>query len=152
MPFVYNPTDEDVSIKVQGKWFSFKPKQMKQMDDDKALFISMERRETGLVSLTDAFEDPLFKDTDEGKQLISEAHEKGITGLIEFHRGVIRNLLVSLRRDAEMAGEKVDPAVYASDGELRSMRMVEKYQKQKSDFIQKKVDEVKKLTESIGDL
>lgn len=152
MPYVFNGTKEDVVVKLQGKYFSFKPEQIKQMDEDKAQFISMERKESGLSVLPEAFEDLEFRQSEEGQKLLQEARERGIDNLINFHREVIKNNQVSLRKDLARAGEKVDPAVEVSAGELASMQLVAKYQKSKDDAAESRIQEVKELMKKVGTL
>lgn len=152
MAYVFNGTKEEVTVKLQGKWFVFKPEQLKHMDDDKCLFISQERKESGLIVVGDQFEDPTFKESDEGKAILQEARERGIDNFIAHHREIIRNNQVSLRRDLARANEKVDPAVEASEGELASMRLVAKYQKQKQDNAENRINEVKVLMKEVGSL
>jgi hypothetical protein len=74
-------------------------------------------------------------------QLIEQALER----YVARHREIIYNNQVSLRRDLEVANIKADPAVFASKGEIESMRLVAKYQKRTEDAEQAKIDEVKKL-------
>lgn len=149
MPLVMNATQEDQSFKAFGKWFSFKPLQKKLMSEDMAMFISQQRRENGMVVLPADFEDPSFELTEEGKAVLEKKKSEGIKNYVDHHRDIIYNNQVSLRKDLERQGNKVDPAVEISDGELKAMEIVARYQKQKEDSTQKKVDHVKSLLKDI---
>ena len=147
---VYNATNESQTVRLQGAFFTFKPKQMKLMSADKADFIASQRKEYGLVVLPEAFLDSEYKDTPEGQALLAEATKQGIDNLISFHRDIIRNNQVSLRRDLAQADEKIDPAILMSKGELNSLELVAKYQVTGDDSEQKKLDHVKELMKTIG--
>lgn len=162
MAIVWNPTKESVSTKMQGSWFTFKPEQRKAMDDVKCRFIEEERKETGLVVLPSKF-DPMaddysegFDKTEEGQAILETLRAKGIENLLAYHKDVIRNNQVSLRRD--MAHKYPDgdsarlTAVEMSSGELASLQIVAKYQKAKSDVQDQKVKEINKLLDTVGPL
>lgn len=153
MPVIYNATEEVQSVKAHGNHFTFKPKQIKLVHSDSlAQFLTIERGDHGLVSLSDKFEDPEYKLSDEGKAELAAAEEKGINAYVNKLRLLIKNNQVSLRRDLERANIKIDPSSEISDGELEAMRTVAKYQKKKEDAAQKRMEEVKELTKKIGNL
>lgn len=147
---VMNATNEKISIKALGNWFEFKPKQVKNVTDNIGLFLITERRENGIVQLPDAFEDPEYKSSPEGKAEFALIEERGISAFTEALRRRIYNNQVSLRQDLEKANQKIDPAVLASEGELEAMRLLAKYQQNHEDAAQKKVDEVKELLKKTG--
>ena len=145
MSLIFNATDHTVTTQARGNWFTFKPKQIKQMEGKLAQFLAEMRGEDGLMLLPDEFEDPDFQKTAEGKAILAKTTEEGIAKLTEKLRKVIYNLQVSLKIDLEKANIKVDPAAFASKGELEAMRMLAQYQKHGEDAQQKKIDEVKEL-------
>lgn len=150
MALLYNTTLEEQHVKALGNHFTFKPGQIKMFQDNVAHWIATMRREQGIVSLPAEFEDPEYKESEEGKKALATAKAEGIKNYLEFHRKIVYNNQKSLKQDLEMANLKVDPATLATDGELESMRLVAKYQALKSDDEQKKVDEVKELMQQIG--
>lgn len=146
---VMNATNEKVTVKAMGNWFEFKPKQIKNFTHNLGLFLITERSQNGLVHVPDAFEDPEYKATEEGRAQLSDLEKRGIEAFCKGLRQRIYNNQVSLRQDLERSNLKVDPAVLATDGELEAMRLLAKYQDQKDDIEQKKIDEVKDLMKSI---
>lgn len=150
MALVYNATEELQSFKAAGNWFTFKPKQMKQMDDAIAHFIATERQEFGMVLLPEELSDPEYKASPEGKELLEQKTEQGINSFVSALRQVIYNNQVSLRQDLQQANIQADPASFASDGELKAMELVAKYQRAKNDDEQKKIDKVKELMKTVG--
>lgn len=150
MALIYNTTNELQSVKVFGNWFSLKPGQMKNFDEKIAHFIATERRDSGLVALPEAFEDPQFITTDEGKAILAEKREEGIKAYIDHFRKIIANNQIALRQDLERSNIKADPATFASDGELHAMEMVAKYQRDEDDKEQKRIDRVKELMKTVG--
>ncbi len=147
--FLMNATKEEQTIKALGNWFTFKPGQVKQVNDDLGHWITTMKAESGLVSLPDAYEDPEYKNSPEGKAAIEEARERGVKAYVDFHRSIVANNQVSLRRDLGQANIQADPAIYATQGELNSMRIVAAYQKAADDAEQKKVDEVRELMKKV---
>lgn len=158
---VYNPTEEKVATLVQGSWFTFAPGALKTMDQVKAQFIAMHRKETGLMIVYDdrfiANSDqytPGFEKTAEGQAVLAPLREEGINNLISHHMEVIRNNQVSLRQDLAHKYPTADAAklaaVNASKGEVESMRLVSKYKKKNKDNDAKRVDEITKLMDEIG--
>lgn len=160
MPKIWNPTEELVNTKMQGSWFSFKPGQMKIMDQDKANFITTNRQETGLVVLPGIF-DPNddayvegYEKTQEGMKILEEFREKGIENLVQFHLDIIKNNQVFSKRDLAKENPGVDAlklaAIEASPGEIKAMQLVRKYQAKKQDTQAKRIAEVQKMMEEIG--
>lgn len=149
MALVFNATAETISVKVYGNYFTFKPKQIKTLQDNVAHEMVTSRSEDGLVGLSPEFEDPTYKTTPEGKAAYETAEKQGVDAFIAKQRGLIYNNQVSLRRDLERANLKYDPSIEASKGELEAMRLVAKYQKSMEDSNQAKADEIKELMRKI---
>ena len=157
---VWNPTEEKVSTRIHGNWFTFAPGQFKVMDIEKASFIQTNRRETGLVVLPAQFcssrEEYIegYAQTEEGKAILSQKRDEGIQGLIDHHMNIVKNNQVSLRQDLAHRYPSADfdklCKLEASKGELESMRLVAKYKGKASDSGAKKVEEIDKLMKAIG--
>lgn len=157
---VWNPTEEEVSTRIQGSWFSFKPNQMKTMDVEKGAFIQTHRMETGLVVLPPEFCEvreeykPGYEQTPEGKAILEQRRGEGVQHLIDFHMSIVKNNQVSLRQDLAHKYPSADfdklAKLEASKGELESMRLVAKYSGKAPDSGKKKVDEIDKLMKQIG--
>lgn len=145
MAFIMNASAEEQTVKVRGNYFHFKPGQIKQFDDSFAHFMVTERAYLGLVDLPRQFEDLEFKGTEEGKKILAEKAKQGIDARVKHLRSVIYNNEVSLRQDLEKKNIKVDPKVYASDGEIAAYEELIKYQSKDSDAAQKRVDRIKEL-------
>ncbi len=149
--YIFNATNELQSVKALGNWFTFKPKQIRQIDNqDLAMFLLEERADHGLVGLPEAFEDLEYRGSAEGKKALEKYEEQGINSYVRALRAVIYNNQVSMRQDLEKSNLKIDPAALASDGELAAMRLVAKYQKDSDDRDQRKIDEVKQLVKQSG--
>ncbi len=158
MPIVVNATQENISIKIAGNWFAWKPGQERVIRDlDIAKFIEIDRKDSGLAVLPDLMaddeevspeqlEERKEAQTERKRQLCEEALDR----YIAHHRMIIANNQISLRRDLEQANIKADPAAFASKGEVEAMKLVAKYQKRAEDAEQAKIDEVKKLMNSVN--
>lgn len=145
MGLILNATKEEQKVKVFGNWFTLKPGQIKQFQDNIAAFMDKERGINGLIQLPDTFEEMEYRASDEGKALLAEFEQKGVDRYLKNLRQVIYNNQVSLRSDLEKANQKVDPASLATDGEIAAMRIVAKYDNAERDREQAKIEEVKKL-------
>jgi hypothetical protein len=160
--YIWNPTEEHVSTKIHGNWFSWAPGAKKSMiGDAKAQFVEQERKETGLVVLPPQFNPNHeqyvegYDKTEEGKKILAEKRETGINNLIEYHLNIVRNNQVCLAQDyarhygSPEAGSRM--AKYdASKGEMDSMRLVAKYKGKSSTNAQKKAEDIEKLMDQIG--
>lgn len=145
MPFVYNAADEEHTVKAFGNYFNFKPKQLKQMNKDFAHFFASEKAYLGFISLGDEFDDPEYKLTEEGRERLAEATKSGIANRVQFLRSLVQNNQESLKNDLRMANIDSDPAAHISDGELKALEQLGKYQASGEDEKQKRIDKVKEL-------
>lgn len=160
--YIWNPTEELVTTKIHGSWFSFPPGAKKSMvGAEKGQFIQQNRKETGLVVLPPEFNpnDERYSDgydkTEEGKSILEAKRVEGINSLIEFHLAVVRNNQVCLSQDlARRYGSpetgKQMAKYEASKGELESMRLVAKYKGKSGNNMQKKSEEIDKMMDKIG--
>jgi hypothetical protein len=153
MALVMNCTNEEQTFRIVGNWFTFKPKQRKQMQDDIAHLIQTERREFGMAVLPAEFDDPDYERSpetkDAAKEILTKLSDNAVNAYIAHHRTIVANNQISLRRDLEQANIKVDPAVYASPGELHSMGIVAKYARAQKDADNERALEAKKLLAEI---
>lgn len=147
MALVINCTKDEQQVKALGNWFTFKPGQIKILQDNIGRFLSLEKKQYGLMELPEAFTDPDYAKSPEGIAIMEQVSQEGLRNYIDFHRKIVENNQVSLRRDLEQANIKADPATYASEGELASMRIVAKYAQMDDDAAQKRIEEVRALTE-----
>lgn len=160
MSIVWNPTKELVSTKMQGAWFTFKPDMKKAMDEDKCRFITEHRKNEGLVVLPNEF-DPMsehyiegYEKTPDGIAILEQKRAEGIESLLAFHRDIVKNNQVSLRKDMARANPEGDSArliaLEMSPGEIRSLELIAKYQKAKQDAGDSRIKEIQKLLDAAG--
>lgn len=157
MSIVINATQETITLRLRGNFFTWKPGQKKVIrDEDLAHFILTERTDSGLAVIPELVKDDEEVSPEELEERRAGAGEReeaecaaALERYVQKHRRVIENNQISLRRDLEMAGIKADPAAWASTGELESMRLVAKYQKRSEDAEASKIAEVKKLMEQV---
>lgn len=150
MAMVFNATEEEVSVQAQGNWFTFKPKQVKNMTDRIAQFLIEKRSEDGIVGLPAEFEDPDFKNTEEGRKILASKTKEGIDRFLMKQRRIVDNNLQSLARDLEMANIHTDSRSLASDGELKAMELLAKYQSKDQDEQKKRLEEFDRLQKKLG--
>lgn len=151
MHFIMNALDEEQTIIVWGKHFTFKPRQIKAMHNDEvASFILRERRELGFVEIPkmSTEEEGLvdkYDESPEGKALIEEKRKQGIEEYCSRLRRIVYNLQVSLKKDLAIKNMAIDPMQLASDGDVRHMEQLLKYQTKKEDALQTRIEKAKKL-------
>lgn len=150
--YIFNATNEEQTFKAFGHHFTMKPKQIKGFRPKMALYISEYKADQGLVLMPSAWADVEYRATKEGKEIHAKKEEEGLGKYLGHLRSVIYNNQVSLRQDLERGNLKVDPAALASDGELYAMRIVSQYKRMEEDKAQKRIDEVKKLMDDVGEL
>jgi hypothetical protein len=121
-----NALDTPVNTQAFGKWFQWKPRQIKEIQNiNLAMFLTEKRGEDGLVGIDDKMME-MEKDTPEAKaefaQYIEDRRKEGVQKRIQKLDGIIHNLEVSLKRDLDRANLKQDPLVEASKGELSAYK------------------------------
>jgi hypothetical protein len=146
-----NASAETQVFQAQGNWFTLKPGQIKNFNETIADFMSQERRYLGLVLLPEAFEDPTanYAATPEGKEILSKLKAQGVEARCNYLRQIVYNNQVSLRMDLEKANIKADPRAFASEGEVKAMEELVKYQQQDEDATQKKVEHIQALEKKL---
>ena len=157
MSLVINATQETITLRLRGNYFSWKPNQKKIIrDEELAHFIKTERSDSGLAVISELIKEDEDVTPEELELRKANAVGEEVTEVkaaldryVMKHRRVIENNQIHLRRDLEQKNIKADPAVFASSGELDSMRLVAKYQRQAEDAEANKIDEVKKLMEQV---
>lgn len=122
MPYVMNCLDTQVSTQAQGKWFTFKPREIKMFyQPEIARFMGQMRGEDGLVEIPDSIME-LEKDAPQRLSAIEQKRIEGVNARVRKLEWQKQNLLGSLRLDVEMKGMKTDSLVFASKGDLNSLK------------------------------
>jgi hypothetical protein len=158
MPIVINATQEPISIKIAGNYFTWKPGQERVIREASiAKNIEVDKKESGLAVLPDLMTDDEEVSPEEFEarkvaqiELKQQLCEAALDRYVTHLRSIIANNQVSLRRDLEQKNIKADPAAFASKGEIDAMRLVAKYQKRSEDAEQAKIDEVKKIMANVN--
>lgn len=156
MPWIMNALDEENTVVVGGNHFTFKPKQIKMIFQPHiADFIARDRREYGFVELPGVLGEKEietageFTATPEGKSLVASKSREGIENYCERLRWLLFNQQVSLKRDLEKANHKEDPRVYANDAIIKQMECLSRYQTQKADSDQQRIEKMKDLEKKL---
>lgn len=153
MAMILNALDRDNQVTVGGNTFTFKPRQIKHFYQTSiANLIAREKSEFGFVALPEEFEDLEYRNSPEAKQIIESKTKEGVENYCRRLRQLIYNEQVSLKRDIEVSGSKEDHRIHLTDGMVQNMEELAKYQSQKSDAEQRRLDKIKQLEKSIGDL
>ena len=158
MAVVINATQETITLRLRGNYFTWNPSQKKVIrDEELAHFIMTERSDSGLAVISELVKDDEDVTPEELEQrkldgvgLEEAACHQALERYVSKHRDVVANNQISLRRDLEQKNIKADPAAFASTGELESMKLVAKYQKRAEDAEATKIAEVKKLMEQVN--
>jgi hypothetical protein len=150
MPLVMNALDTERSVCAQGNWFTWKPKQIKNIgSDDLALFFTSNLAHEGLVRIPDAFEEPDYRLTEEGKKELAEASAKGLNARIAFLDSVISNELVSLKRDLSRNNDQTDPRAYMHPNMIKNMEELAGYKRKQTAAKEEKISKIAELEKMI---
>lgn len=144
--FVFNPLDKEVKVRIHGSWFVFKPKQIKQMNEDKVDYISTSCAWLGLVPLPNEFEDYEYKDSPEGKDILEKATKNGRESRYSYCHKIFNNQAISLKKELEGTGidyrSSLTPELESLFEELAAFRKTDVKTNEKN---VKKMDELEKL-------
>lgn len=150
MAIVFNATNEEQTVKALGNWFTFKPKQYKDMQQNLAHFLMIQRAEHGFVGLPEEFSDPEYKNTPEGQKIFKEAEAQGIKNYLKKQVEIVNNNLQSLKKDLNMANIETDPRAFMSEGEMQALKLLDKYRQTNLDEDHKKVQIAEELQRKLG--
>lgn len=149
MPYIMNCLDDSVSTQVNGKWFSFKPHEIKMFHNEHiARFMAQNRGEEGLVEVPEQLVE-MDKNSTDYKKEIYEIRKSGIAKFIEKQNMIIRNLEISLRGDYERSGQKGNFLFNASKGELQAYKNLKKYREYEVREQLNVADEIQKVREEL---
>jgi hypothetical protein len=122
MPYIMNALQNTVSTQAHGKWFTWKPLEIKTFHNEKlSEFIYQNRAEEGLVDIPEQVME-LDKASPEYKEIIEERRRQGVEGRIRGLDRIKNNLVNSLAMDYSTAGLKGDHLAIASKGELAAIK------------------------------
>lgn len=144
--FVFNTLDREVKIRIHGSWFIFKPKQIKQMNEDKVDFIATNGAWLGLMTLSNNFEEIEYRTSDEGKAELEVAAKRGRKTRYEYCQKIFINQTISLKKELEGTGidyrSFLNPELEVLFDELAAFKKTDVQTNEKNT---KKMDELEKL-------
>ncbi len=144
MPYVMNALQTSVSTQAHGRWFSWKPLEIKIFHNEKlSEFIYQNRSEDGLVEIQDYVME-LDKSSPKYKEIIEDRRRAGVENRIRGLDRVKNNLLNSLAMDYSVANIKGDHLSIASKGELAAIKELNTLRGEVADNQLRIADEVRK--------
>lgn len=149
MALIMNASCETQTFRVFGNTFTMKPDQIKNFQDNIAHFIVVDRKDLGLVALPEELDDIMFRDSQDGRDLLAQKKKEGVENRVRKLRELIYNEQVSLKQDLERGNIKVDPRIFASEGMVDKYKELAKYQATKEDEEQRRIDVIKDLEKKI---
>jgi len=144
-----NALDKEVQTQAHGKWFSWKPREIKVIHNPNlSMFLYQNRGEEGLVEIPEHIME-LDKNSNEYKQAIYEKRSEGVRKFVAKQNMIVRNLEMSLRRDYETSGQKGNFLFEASQGELEAYKNLKMYKEFEAEQKLNTADEIQKLREEL---
>ena len=152
MPYIMNALDNEVKVQAHGKWFTFKPREIKNMHSPNlAMFLATNRGEDGLVDISDETME-LDKKSIEYMEYIEKRRIEGIQKRVQKLEFMKQNLLSSLRYDLEVKNIKADPLTFASKGEVAAIKELVSLKEHQQKDITNNADELRKLLDKSEEL
>jgi hypothetical protein len=145
MALVLNASSREQCVQVHGSWFTFKPKQIKHLDDNKAFFLTSNLAGNGFIGLGEEFEDAEYKASKEGKAKFAEIEAAGIENRVRFLSGLLHNETVSMKKDMAKNNDHTDPRLHMSKQMLAQLEELAEYK-------QKAVNEKKDMAARVAEL
>jgi hypothetical protein len=147
--YIMNCLDEIVRVQAHGNWFTFKPLQIKAINNkDLYQFLSSMRAEDGLIGFDPSYMS-LPKNGPEFKEYWEGQRKQGVEKVIQKLEWVQRNLEQSLRYDLEVKNIKGDPLSYASAGEVLAYKKLAKLKGFERANSLNKADEIRRIKAEI---
>jgi len=147
---LYNATKMKQSVQAFGNWLTFGPEQIKMVGDEIGKFIVLEKKQYGIVELPSEFEDPSYKESEEGKAMLAEKTAEGRSNRITHLKRLVHNEEVSLKQDLEKAGIKVNPNVFSGDTYLSALHELNEYKRAKEDDEKNRLAEIQRLKSALN--
>lgn len=147
-----NALPEEQTIMAHGKHFHFKANQVKAFQNDSiGTFILRERADHGFVEIPAMFneEEGDVGDYNRDPKIIEEKRKVGVDNYCANLRRILYNLQVSLKKDLDLKNLRMDPRNLATDGDLKHMEQLVKYQTKREDTEQLKIDRIKELEKKL---
>ena len=149
MPYIMNSLEDEVKTQAHGKYFTWKPKEIKTIHSvNLSRFLAQNRGDIGLMEVPDALME-LDKNSVEFKTAIADIRKEGIRKFIQKQNYIVRNLEMSLRRDYELSGQKGNFLFEASPGELAAYKNLKKYQEVEAQESMNVADEIQKIRKDL---
>lgn len=149
MPYIMNALDDVVSTQAHGKWFSWKPQEIKVIHNENlAAFLRENRGEEGLVGVSEEIME-MDKNTEAYKTAIYNLRKAGIQSFVSKQNQIIQNLEISLRGDYEKTGLKGNFLFEASKGELEAYKRLKKYRAFETAEQTNTADEIQQLRQEL---
>lgn len=130
---ILNALDKSVHVVAFGNHFNLKPKQMKLFRGEIGRFLDSNKGYLGLIAVPEQLSEPEFRDSEEGKALLEQKTQEGVTRHVQHLTQVVNNLQVSLRGDLDAKNIKSPIESQATEGELAAMEDLIHYQRAQKD-------------------
>ncbi len=152
MPFVVNGSPEMQVGECGGKFYTFKPGEMKMIADESvAFFLESKCYWQGFRTLPKQFEEDLdFRSTDAGKAIVADRCAEGLKSYKERLKQIVLNVEESLAKDLSSANIKTDPWDHASDGEIAALKKLEKLEKADKEAQKARTQDARKVLDSLN--
>jgi hypothetical protein len=148
--YVLNALNKETTVQVQGRWFTFKPNQIKRFGNKTiADFICMNRGYEGLVEISKETM-TLDKNGPEYKAYVAHRREEGVQKRINHLEFLRNNLLTSVRFDVEAKGMKTDPLTFASKGEVAAIKELKVLGEEVRKVAENNADQIRKILAEEG--
>jgi primosomal protein N' len=155
MPFIMNASSVEQSVQVHGSWFSFKAKQIKEMNEAKSAFLTSTKGYLGFVALPDEASDLDWRSTKEGKAEIESAERNGIENRIRHLEWLRSNEQKSLRKDMDKVNMKSEVAAEWTDSSYNALKAAAEelatYKKSTDNKVEDRTKKIKDLEAALGE-
>ena len=149
MALIMNATAVEQRVKVFGNYFSLPPDKIKNFQENIAHFLTNDRAYLGFVSIPEKFDELDYRDSEEGKAELVKIKMLGVQRRILYLKQLINNETVSLQKDLDIKGIKIDPRVYMDDKMVVQMKELSDYQTSAKDAAQDKLKLIKRLEKKL---
>lgn len=150
MKTIFNASAIEQQVQIHGSWFTFKPKQVKSMDEAKAFFLITNRSYLGFVEVPEEALDSAWR-SGEGKEQMKEAEHRGVDNRVRHLQYLKNNELASLAKDLASKNDKSDPRLYISDKMVDQIKELAQYKTKTEQEKIEKLDKIKELEALIGE-
>lgn len=147
---IFNASAIKQTIQANGSWFTFKPKEVKNMNDEKGQWVAANLQYLGFVALPASMEDLEFSRSKEGEAIKKAKENEGVASRVQHLEWLRQNEMVALQRDIDRSNQKYDARLDMSPQAIDHLEELAGYKKKVNEESSARLARIAELEKAIA--